>query len=122
MLDNNTDNVELLEKYKELVPLILMALAQIQTQPQAQAQAQAEPVTTPEPAPEPAPAPEPVAVTTPVPESETTPAVPMDLVMQAVKQYMATAAPPIVQTSSNVIPKTIKDVDELLKNHPLVIK
>lgn len=112
------DNAELLEKYKELVPLILLALAQIQTdkeQPQPQPveatnpASEPEPTSTPEltPEPEPTPPPEPVS---------------MDMVMTAVKQYLATAAPPIVQTSSNVIPRTIKDVDNLLKNHPLVIK
>lgn len=101
------DNQELLEKYKELVPLILLALAQVQTNNELA------------PAPEPTPEPEP-----PVEEPVVEPAAPsMDLVMQAVKQYMSTASPPIAQTPSMpLIPRTIQDVDKLLKSNPLVIK
>lgn len=109
------DNQQLLEKYKELVPLILLALAQVQTNATTTPVEEVAPVTT-EPAvveelpkPEPEPAPEP------------TPS--MDLVMQAVKQYMATASPPIAQTPAMpLIPRTIQDVDKLLKSNPLVIK
>lgn len=108
------DNQEILEKYKELVPLILLALAQVQTNA----------------AEETAPAPAPVEETpaepevfTPTPEPAPEPAPSMDVVMQAVKQYMATASPPIAQTPAMpLIPRTIQDVDKLLKSNPLVIK
>lgn len=107
------DKQELLEKYKELVPLILLALAQVQTNNTPVAEPE------PEPEPEPAPAPEPA----PIVEPEPAPAPSMELVMQAVKQYMTTAAPPIAQTPvMPMIPRTIQDVDKLLKSNPLVIK
>lgn len=122
------DDVELLEKYKELVPLILLALAQIEKdKAQAQPQPQPQPVeainSTPEPEPEPEPTPTPETVLVPEPEPEpVTPPLSKEMVMAAIKEYLAIAAPPIVQTSSNIIPKTIKDVDNLLKTHPLAIK
>jgi hypothetical protein len=102
---------ELLEKYKALIPLILAALAQVQVT--SQPEPEPEPVV-PEPEPQPEPLPTPVLESTPAPNTE-------ELIRQAVQQYMM-AAPPIAQESVNMVPKTIRDVELMLKNNPLIAR
>ena len=116
----------LLEKYKELVPLILLGLAQVQQTKEAAAEESIPPVpTVPTPEPEPTPVPIPLetpaelpAATAPEPEPD------VSKLVAALQQYIQTTAAPAITPAAvaPVVPKTIRDVDALLKNNPLVLK
>lgn len=118
----------LLEKYKELVPLILLGLAQVQQTKEAAAEESIPPVpTAPTPEPEPTPVPIPLetpaelpAAAAPAPEPEPD----VSKLVAALQQYMQTTAAPAITPAAvaPVVPKTIRDVDALLKNNPLVLK
>lgn len=122
----------LLEKYKELVPLILLGLAQVQQTREAAVEESSSvpPVPTappaPEPAPEPAPLPIPLETPPELPAVAAAPAPEPDVstLVAALQQYMKTTAAPAITPAAvaPMVPKTIRDVDTLLKNNPLVLK
>lgn len=129
---NNEDAALLLEKYKELVPYLLLALRQLQQTPEAPVapEVPAAPVVVPEPAP-PAPAPVAVAVVPPVVEPPAPAPVPdqppapsdHEELLARVKQLVATAPPSIPAVSSlPTLPLSVSEVDALLRNNPPVFK